>query len=83
MKVELNNSLVTVLFGLLLTVSLGSVSLADTTSIKNFVKNSLDSKVNSKINAATAAVSDKISFLQKKTLRVLNIWILKLKIKNV
>ena len=65
MKVELNNSLVTLLFGLLLTVSLGSASLADTTSIKNNVKNSLDSKVNSKINAVTTAVSDKISFFAK------------------
>ena len=55
MKVELKNSLVTLLFGLLLTVSLGSASLADTTSIKNNVKNSLDSKVNTKINAVTAA----------------------------
>ena len=65
MKVELKNSLVTLFFGLLLTVSLGSASLADTTSIKNNVKNSLDSKVNSKINAVTTAVSDKISFFAK------------------
>ena len=66
MRVKLNISLVVpLLFGLLLTVSLGSASLADTTSIKNNVKNSLDSKVNSKINAVTTAVSDKISFFAK------------------
>ena len=56
MWVKLNNSLIHFLFRLLLTVSLGSASLADTTSIKNNVKNSLDSKVNSKINAVTTAV---------------------------
>jgi len=65
MRGKLNISLVPLLFGLLLTVSLGSASLADTTSIKNNVKNSLDSKVNSKINAVTTAVSDKISFFAK------------------
>ena len=80
MKVELKNSLVTLFFGLLLTVSLGSASLADTTSIKNNVKNSLDSKVNSKINAATAAVSDKISFFAKENLE--SIKYLDFEIKN-
>ena len=80
MKVELKNTLVTLFFGLLLTVSLGSASLADTTSIKNNVKNSLDSKVNSKINAATAAVSDKISFFAKENLE--SIKYLDFEIKN-
>ena len=80
MWVKLNNSLIHFLFRLLLTVSLGSASLADTTSIKNNVKNSLDSKVNSKINAATAAVSDKISFFAKENLE--SIKYLDFEIKN-